>query len=73
MLTASIMRVMMEAVSMSETSVNFYYTAKCNVPEDSHLQAFNIFPSIKRKCSAVLHVSLRSILIFISYAMTRIL
>jgi hypothetical protein len=29
---------MMEAVSTSETSVNFYKTTWCNIPEDSHLQ-----------------------------------
>jgi hypothetical protein len=28
---------MMEAVSTSETSVNFYETTQRNVPEDSHL------------------------------------
>jgi hypothetical protein len=28
---------MMEAVSTSETSVNFYQTAWRNIPEDSHL------------------------------------
>jgi hypothetical protein len=30
---------MMEAVSTSETFVNFYETAWWNSPEDSHLQA----------------------------------
>jgi hypothetical protein len=29
---------MMEAASISETSVNFYQTTRCNNPEDSHLQ-----------------------------------
>jgi hypothetical protein len=29
---------MMEAGSASETSVNFYKTARRNIPEDSHLQ-----------------------------------
>jgi hypothetical protein len=29
---------MMEAVSTSETSVNFYQTTRRNNPEDSHLQ-----------------------------------
>jgi hypothetical protein len=29
---------MMEAVSTSETSVNFYDTTRRNIPEDSHLQ-----------------------------------
>jgi hypothetical protein len=28
----------MEAVSTSEMSVNFYQTTRCNVPEDSLLQ-----------------------------------
>jgi hypothetical protein len=28
---------MMEAVSISETSVNFYETTRRNIPEDSHL------------------------------------
>jgi hypothetical protein len=30
---------MMEAVSTSETSVNFYQTTRCNNPEDSDLLA----------------------------------
>jgi hypothetical protein len=40
MLTASIIRaaLMMEAVSTSEPSVNFYKTTWCNNAEDSHLQ-----------------------------------
>jgi hypothetical protein len=29
---------MMEAVSTSETSVNFYQTTRRNIPEDSYLQ-----------------------------------
>jgi hypothetical protein len=37
-LTASIIiALMMEAVSTSETSVNFYQTTRRNIPEDSHL------------------------------------
>jgi hypothetical protein len=28
---------MVEAVSISETSVNFYHTTRRNIPEDSHL------------------------------------
>jgi hypothetical protein len=37
-LTASIIRAMvMEAISTSETSVNFYQTTRRSVPEDSHL------------------------------------
>jgi hypothetical protein len=31
---------MMEAVSISETSVNFYETARRNIPENSHLRTF---------------------------------
>jgi hypothetical protein len=30
---------MMEAASTSETLVNFYQTARCYNPEDSHLQS----------------------------------
>jgi hypothetical protein len=37
-LTASIIRAMMEAASTSETSVNFYKTTLSNNPQDSHLQ-----------------------------------
>jgi hypothetical protein len=41
LLTASIISaittVMIEAVSTSETSVNFYQTTRRNIPEDSHL------------------------------------
>jgi hypothetical protein len=32
---------MMEAASTSETSVNFYQTARHNNPEDSHLHTNN--------------------------------
>jgi hypothetical protein len=36
-LTLSIfIHLMMKAVSSSETSVNIYQTARCNIPEDSH-------------------------------------
>jgi hypothetical protein len=31
---------MMEAVSTSDTSVNFYQTTQRNIPEDSHLFIF---------------------------------
>jgi hypothetical protein len=34
---------MMEAVSTSDTSVNFYQTAQCNNPEDSHLRIHTCF------------------------------
>jgi hypothetical protein len=33
----TIIALMMEAVSTSETTVNFYQTTRCNIPEDSHL------------------------------------
>jgi hypothetical protein len=40
-LSASIIRaliaVMMEVVTTSETSTNFYCTIRCSIPEDSHL------------------------------------
>jgi hypothetical protein len=36
-LAACIIRAMMEAASISETSVNFYQTIRRNNPEDSHL------------------------------------
>jgi hypothetical protein len=35
-----IIALMMEAVSASETSVNFYETTRRNLPEDSHLHSF---------------------------------
>jgi hypothetical protein len=31
---------MMDAASTSETSVNFYQTTQCNIPQDSHLQTY---------------------------------
>jgi hypothetical protein len=34
---------MMEAVSMSETSVNFYETTRRNMPEESHLHITIVF------------------------------
>jgi hypothetical protein len=34
---AAMIALMMEAASTSETSVNFYQTIRCNIPEDSHL------------------------------------
>jgi hypothetical protein len=37
-LTASIIRAMMEAVSTSEMFVNFYQSTRRNIPEDSHLE-----------------------------------
>jgi hypothetical protein len=40
---------MMEAVSISETSVNFYETTQCNIPEDSHLHVLTKFSNIPPK------------------------
>jgi hypothetical protein len=37
--TATIIALMMTAVSTSETLVNFYETSWCNIPEGCHLQA----------------------------------
>jgi hypothetical protein len=34
----TLITLMMEAVSMSETSVSLYQTTRWNIPEDSHLQ-----------------------------------
>jgi hypothetical protein len=36
------MKMMMEAASTSETSVNFYQTIRRNNPEDSHLLLRNV-------------------------------
>jgi hypothetical protein len=36
-LAASLIALMMEAASTSETSVNFYQTSRRNISEDSHL------------------------------------
>jgi hypothetical protein len=41
MLTASTIVLMMEAVSTSETLVNFYQTTWHNIPEGSHFHATN--------------------------------
>jgi hypothetical protein len=38
MLAAFIISAMMEAVSASETSLNFYQTTRLNNPEDSRIQ-----------------------------------
>lgn len=38
-LVASIMVLVMVAVSTSETSVNFNQTTRCNIPEDSQLHS----------------------------------
>jgi hypothetical protein len=37
MLTTFIIALMMEAVSISKTSVNFYKTTRRNIPKDGHL------------------------------------
>jgi hypothetical protein len=37
MLRLAIIALMTEAVSISETSVNFYQTTRRNIPEDIHL------------------------------------
>jgi hypothetical protein len=34
----AVFTLIMEAANTSETLVNFYQTARCNNPEDSHLQ-----------------------------------
>jgi hypothetical protein len=36
--TASIVTLMMEAVSTSETSANFYQTTRRSIPEDNYLR-----------------------------------
>jgi hypothetical protein len=36
---------MMEAAGTFETSVNFYQTKRCNIPEDSHLHTLYAFSS----------------------------
>jgi hypothetical protein len=36
----------MEAISTSETSVNFSETARRNILEDSHLQIYNVFTTL---------------------------
>jgi hypothetical protein len=38
--TASIIRVIIEAVSSFKTSVNIYHTTRRNIPEDTHLQTY---------------------------------
>jgi hypothetical protein len=35
---SEVIALMMEAIRTSETSVNFYQTARRNIPEDSHLE-----------------------------------
>jgi hypothetical protein len=43
MLAASIIALMMEAASTSETPADFYQTARRNNPEDSHLRILSRF------------------------------
>jgi hypothetical protein len=38
LLLPSLIALMMEAISTSETSINFYETTRRNIPEDGHLQ-----------------------------------
>jgi hypothetical protein len=40
----SIIVLMTEAVSTSETSINFYQTMRRNTPEDNHLHTTSFFP-----------------------------
>jgi hypothetical protein len=47
LIPASIIRVMMEAASSSETSVNFYQTTWRNIPEDSQLHTTQISTRMK--------------------------
>jgi hypothetical protein len=57
-LTASIIiALMMEAVNTSETSINFYQTTWCNIPEDSHLHT-HCCENLKyqQKCEIYLHI-----------------
>jgi hypothetical protein len=37
--TPSIIALMMEEASTSETSLDFYQTTRCNIPEDSQLHS----------------------------------
>jgi hypothetical protein len=46
---------MMEAVSTSETSVNFYQTTRCTIPEDSHLQFLLFHFSIRGQIFSLLY------------------
>jgi hypothetical protein len=39
---------MMEAVSMSEKSINFYQTTRRSIPEDSHLHVRKCVSTFKR-------------------------
>jgi hypothetical protein len=47
---STIIALMMEAVSTSETSATFYQTARRNIPEDSHLN----LASYSRECFSVI-------------------
>jgi hypothetical protein len=47
---------MMEAASSSETSVNFYGTARCNIPEDSHLHTVFLLHTCTEYCLSYLFI-----------------
>jgi hypothetical protein len=50
-----VIALMMEAVSTSETSMNFYETARRNIPEDNHLQQkISLTIGIYRKYSVIM-------------------
>jgi hypothetical protein len=42
---------MMEAVNTSETSVSFYETTGCNIPEDSHVSEYHVTNKYHALCS----------------------
>jgi hypothetical protein len=46
-----IIALMMEVADTSETSVNFYQTTRCNIPEDNHLHSQFTFFSLDRRPS----------------------
>jgi hypothetical protein len=50
--TCTVIRAIMEALSTSETSISFYQTTWCNIPEDSrlHTRHRENQKSYKRKC-----------------------
>jgi hypothetical protein len=45
LLMSVLITLMIQAVSISETSVNFYETTRCDIPEDNYLRP-NISPVI---------------------------
>jgi hypothetical protein len=48
---ASIIRAMMEEAITSETSLNIYQTARCNIPEDSRIHTVMWFQVVKGRSS----------------------